>query len=263
MGSGVTLIQSSRSTSLLRRSFIPVRLISLSFPAASVTLITILPNSVRVVNCIGYVFKERPRPVRLEPSDYIPHLKRPINESALKSQGIKNPLSLLSTLTKTRTPITLADGTVLHPPAIGGPGRKIVILGDTFDASAIIPLAQNADMVVHECTNAFLPELDESQRRAGITIETVRETAKSHGHSTPEVAGAFAKSVNAKRLVMNHLSVKYPHVDEMEAEDESDGTRNKRACLREIERLASVAWGGGDARAAYDFMEVELPVRKS
>ncbi len=68
-------------------------------------------------------------------ADYLPHLLRPINALALTSQGIRDPRSLLSTLTRERKPITLEDGTILLPQTIGGPGRKIVILGDTYDAT--------------------------------------------------------------------------------------------------------------------------------
>lgn len=147
-------------------------------------------------------------------SNYLPHLKNPINVAALKASGISNPLSLIGKLTTTRIPITLADGTILSPPLMGGFGRKIVILGDTYDASKCEKLAEGADLVVHESTNAYMPDLDESQSKESVTKESVRETAKDHGHSTPEIAGEFAKRVGAKRLVLNHLSVKYMPVGE-------------------------------------------------
>jgi ribonuclease BN (tRNA processing enzyme) len=31
----------------------------------------------------------------------------------------------------------------------------------------------------------------------------------NHGHSTPEVAGEFAKRIKARRLVLNHFSPRY------------------------------------------------------
>lgn len=114
---------------------------------------------------------------------------------------------------------------------------------------------------MHESTNAFLPTLDESQGPAkGATAESVREKAKEHGHSTPEVAGEFVRRVGAKRLVMNHLSIKYPDVGEWK-EGDSEGVGRKRAMLREIERLASEV-SGVEAVVATDFLEIEVPKRK-
>lgn len=141
----------------------------------------------------------------------------------------------------------------------------MVILGDTFDASGCASLAQDADLVVHESTNAYLPTLDEAQaegkKRDGalITRESVRATAKEHGHSTPEVAGEFARQVGAKRLALNHLSVKYPDFGEEEHASDGEGTRLVRTMIKEIARLASESWGGGQAVVARDFLEIDIP----
>lgn len=172
--------------------------------------------------CIGYVIHERPMPGRLDPKLYEPHIKR---------NGIKKKVGRLYGRLCRGEDITLPDGTVLRGPD-PRPGRKIVILGDTHDPSAIAPLAQDADLLVHEATLAHLPGVDPSTKRSD-TYETVEERAKSRGHSTPQMAGAFAKSIGAKRLVLNHFSRRY------------SGGRDARArkIMEAIGRLAEGEFG--------------------
>ncbi|KAK4703984.1 ribonuclease Z, partial [Phenoliferia sp. Uapishka_3] len=213
------------------------------------------------VPCIGYVFNESPRTLPLVPSLYLPSLLRPVNAAALLASGIRDPRSLLSTLTRSQSPITLADGTILTPPPLGPPGRKLVVLGDTYDASLIGPLSLDADLLIHECTNAFLPEEDESQQKVGVTQETVSATARDHGHSTTVEVGEFAKSIRARRVVVNHLSVKYPEPgEEFEGEEvkEKEARLRKRACLDAIARKVGESWGGGVAVVARDFLCLEV-----
>lgn len=38
---------------------------------------------------------------------------------------------------------------------------QVVILGDTCDAATMVPLAQDADVVVHEATNTLLYPIDQ------------------------------------------------------------------------------------------------------
>ncbi|KWU44385.1 Metallo-hydrolase/oxidoreductase [Rhodotorula sp. JG-1b] len=259
------------------------------------------------IRCLGYLFDESPRTLPIEPARYIPHLKNPINRAGLlQSHGLTNPLSLLSRFqANPDEEVRLADGTVLRAPGLDveNGGRRIVILGDTYDASALVPLirgadvgacdeaARRVDLVVHESTNAYLPTLDESQsplkkaiRRAELdqntedetdslplhSLESVTALAQSHGHSTPQVAGRFARSIQAQRLVLNHLSVKYPDPEAREANGggDSDASREKWArMLREIERQAEQAFRGVEEEgmagvmAARDFLEIEIPRR--
>jgi len=67
-------------------------------------------------------------------------------------------------------------------------GRKICILGDTRDARNIAEEARGADLLVHECTY----------------LDNQGKSAAMRGHSTPSRAGQFAKSIQAKRLLLNH-----------------------------------------------------------
>ena len=136
--------------------------------------------------------------------------------------------------------------------------RKLVILGDTYDPSPIVPLI-HADsssansssapssssasasessspppdtgfsalpmvnphdngvcvrvpvsLLIHEATDAYLPPHVDPQQRTGKnrTTESVAEKAVLRGHSTPAMAGAFARRIAAERLVMNHLGAR-------------------------------------------------------
>ena len=40
------------------------------------------------------------------------------------------------------------------------------------------------------------------------TAESVREKTVARGHSTPGMAGAFARAVSAERLVLNHIGAR-------------------------------------------------------
>ncbi|KAJ3577032.1 hypothetical protein NP233_g42 [Leucocoprinus birnbaumii] len=97
-------------------------------------------------------------------------------------------------------------------------GRKLVILGDTHDPSPILPLAVDADILVHEATNSYLPSSIDPNTKPTDTYEAVETRARSRGHSTPQMAGAFAKRSKAKRLVLNHFSSRYPGDDSESAE---------------------------------------------
>ncbi|EEB92712.1 hypothetical protein MPER_08739, partial [Moniliophthora perniciosa FA553] len=132
--------------------------------------------------------------------------------------------------------------------------RKLVFLGDTYDASSIIPLCidPSPSLVVHEATEAHIPqEIDPRSKRS---LETVKEKAFARGHSIPEQAGAFAKAVGAQQLVLNHIGSRFPYPSPTD-------TKGIRAnVLKEMERQASVAWGMGNAHAAFDFMRVSIPL---
>jgi ribonuclease Z len=171
---------------------------------------SLIPISPRVhrnpVPCFGYVFKEKPKP-RVTPQylsmlDDIPRAHLP--------PDVWNPRYLLKDLRQGRG-VTLENGEVIEPPEISSSGIKIVVLGDTSDASGVEPLAQNASLLVHESTNAYIPpKFQENPRQiTNKTPESVREKAISRGHSTPDMAGAFARRINAKRLYMNHFSAKW------------------------------------------------------
>ena len=154
------------------------------------------------VPCIGYVVHERPVPGKINPALYVPHLKR-----------TGTPMSVLRQLQRGES-VKLSDGTVLQGPE-RRPGRKIVILGDTYDPSPIIPIALDADLLIHEATNAHLPGID-PDTKATDTYASVEDRAKSRGHSTPQMGGAFGRRIGAKKIVLNHFSARYAGNDDVD-----------------------------------------------
>lgn len=85
--------------------------------------------------------------------------------------------------------------------------RKVVLLGDTCDSSAIAKIAKDADLLVHEAT--FTNALADKARLAM--------------HSTAGMAGAFAKEIKARKLVLSHFSSRYEALQMAALMMESDG----------------------------------------
>jgi ribonuclease Z len=68
------------------------------------------------------------------------------------------------------------------------PFRKLVILGDTNDPSAITPLVLSlpgppSSLLIHEATDAYIPP--HVDYKANRTVETVMEKCLERAHSTP------------------------------------------------------------------------------
>lgn len=144
-------------------------------------------------------------------------------------------------------------------------GRKLVILGDTCDASGglgdkvgLVPLAQDADILVHESTNAHIDPAITGNGKKGETLADVTEKATSRGHSTPQGAGAFAGRINAQQLLLNHFSVRYPapppwlatagsgtgnwHANKAGSQQQLQTFEKYRATMRSFEDQATAAW---------------------
>ena len=188
----------------------------------------------------GYVIQEPSQPGKLDHTTIIPKIQK--NTKALLEKGYKNPMALLGELQRTQKRITLPDGEILEPP-LQRPGRQIVILGDTCDASSLLPLSNNPHVLVHEATNA-LTQLDRSltnekqqqqqqqQQKVEETeeeekmnekelLKQVEERAISHGHSTPQMAANLAKRMNAQKLIMTHFSARYKGDDDINDESKA------------------------------------------
>ncbi|KAF9533350.1 beta-lactamase-like protein [Crepidotus variabilis] len=138
------------------------------------------------------------------------------------------------------------------------PTRKIVVLGDTYDPSAIIPLCSNPSpsLLVHEATDSHVSEhADPSGKLSRRTPVEVQQKALARGHSVPEMAGDFAKKIGAKMLILNHISPRFPAT-----RHPKDFARQN--IINDIEKNANEAWGFGKrCKAAYDYLRVKIPVQ--
>lgn len=248
---------------------------------------------------LAYVFEEEARAPPLDPS-VAEALKRN-GPALLEQRGIRHPLSLLSTLTTQRRSIHLPDDTVLDPPPLSLPGRKVTVMGDTSDGTGgfsemqlragygLPALAYGSDVLVHESTNIALPSHLNKNGKAE-SLQDVAAKAKSRGHSVPQVAGQFAALVNAKRLILNHFSTKYPspphylldsagtHAESAQRQSESQQAsqdlqlgdpERKALIMKEFEVQAYHAWQQAtheedvqlETYSAFDGFHFEVPAR--
>jgi ribonuclease Z len=132
------------------------------------------------VYTVGYVLQEESKIGKLD-------------VEKLKSEGVK-PGPILSQI-KAKKDVTLENGKQLFWKDYIGEdiiGRKVVILGDTYDPTGIAKIAMDCDAITHEST------LDDDDK---LCIEK--------GHSTPSMAATFAKKINAKKLILTHYSARY------------------------------------------------------
>jgi len=201
------------------------------------------------VPCIGYVVEEESKPGRLRNDLVAPIAQK--NFAALKESGMRHPMKILATIKALPEDgsYTFPDGTVVQQRDVvekTREGRKIVICGDTADSRAIAGLAQGADILVHEATNTYLRGIDKD-----TTYSAVTRDAKIHGHTTPQMAGIFAKKVGARRLLLNHFSARY----------KGDQSPESMSLMLRIERQAIEASGISEENlaATWDFMVLPVP----
>jgi len=129
-----------------------------------------------------YAFVEKPRPGKFYPKQAVA-LGVPAGELWSKLQRGEE--------------VAASDGKVVKSSDVMGPlrsGRKIVYTGDTKPFENFGKFAEGADLIIHDCT------FDNS----------LTEKADADGHSTPSQAASQAKAANAKKLVLSHISARYP-----------------------------------------------------
>ena len=106
----------------------------------------------------------------------------------------------------------LPDGRVIKASADTVP-RTVVILGDTSNPSALVPLLATGSpvsLLIHEATDAYIPPHIDKYGTTGKnrTPASVKAKAVEKGHSTPAMAGEFARRIGAERLVLNHIGAR-------------------------------------------------------
>ncbi len=170
-------------------------------------------KSNHAVESYAYAFVEKPRPGKFYPK---------------KALGLGIAVGELWSKLQRGEEITLPNGKVVKPEDVMGPmrtGRKIIYTGDTKPFGSFAKFAEAADLVIHDCT------FDDS----------LTEKADLDGHSTPSQAAGQAKAAGAKRLVLSHISARYP---------------NAELLLDQAKKVFP------NTLLAEDLMELELPLSK-
>jgi len=168
-------------------------------------------QSNHVVPSLAYALVEKPRPGKFHPK---------------KAHALGVPKGELWSELQRGGEVTLSDGRIVRAEEVlGSPrkGRKIVYTGDTRPFDAFAEFAAGADLVIHDAT------LDDS----------LAEKAAVDGHSTPSQAAEQALKAGAERLVLTHISARYPDAQVL---------------------LEQARKNFGNVVLAEDFLELELPL---
>jgi len=212
------------------------------------------------VPCVGFVVTEQDRPGSLKPE--LVKATVEANKVALKEKLGGTHMKVYKDLKELKVDevYTFPDGTEVKGSDIVGAdrkGRKVVVMGDTCGGSRMQGIAEGADVVVHEATNAYLPDLLLSEQY-GVGggdfqgYEQLEYDTISHGHSTPQMAGRFALQMGARRLVLTHFSPRYKGDDSLES----------MQIMWRIEDQAREASGlvglGNEVLAAWDLMYLDV-----
>ncbi|KAI5072497.1 hypothetical protein GOP47_0012603 [Adiantum capillus-veneris] len=167
------------------------------------------------VPCWGYIVEEKARPGRFSVDRARELGIRPGGNYALLQQGHS---------------ITLKDGQKIVPSDVLGHsrrGRKIVILGDTYNSSSLLMAAKGADVLVHECT---------------VLEEEASEAVFRH-HSTATMAGKFARAIGTRCLVLTHFGCKF---------------EGRMDHVQRSVKAAQIAFGSKKVIAAKDFLAITV-----
>lgn len=202
------------------------------------------------VTTFGYVYHERDQPGNLHAETVMPLLKK--NEEELRRQGLSiyNVIKRFKVVAsiwvhcKQGERFRLPDATVLDPENMmyispTKRGRKVCVLGDTRSARRLSSLIRGSDLLVHEATIGPIAQdlLSKGNGLSGSSfgfISCVEEMARRQlekgvhvkGHSTAVEAARFARELEVKTLVLNHISNRYDYIDEVHYREASDAIRD-------------------------------------
>ncbi|MBW0470117.1 hypothetical protein O181_009832 [Austropuccinia psidii MF-1] len=164
------------------------------------------------IPCIGYILTEVNRREKFDMTKLNPILEQHSNE--IKGMGFKVLPAILSQLEKSRKPITFSTGVTISPPRLSIRGRRIMILGDTCNPRPMLSVIGNPneypiDLLIHEATGTAVPDAPGMKEEAQSEVQVAKKM-RERGHSTSYMAGQFAREVQARRLVLNHVGGKFP-----------------------------------------------------
>jgi len=131
---------------------------------------------------MGYRVEERPRPGRFD---------------VARARELGVPEGPLFGRLQSGHAVHLPDGRRVEPAQVLGPprpGKSVAYCTDTRPCEASVELARGVDLLIHEAT--FTEELSGE--------------AREFGHSTAAQAARIAKRAGARRLLITHLSTRYP-----------------------------------------------------
>ncbi|MFB0538060.1 MAG: ribonuclease Z [Anaerolineae bacterium] len=142
--------------------------------------LSVFPVSHRGPGCFGYAFREKERrPFLVERAEALGVPAGPERGRLVRGE-----------------PITLADGTVVHPDQVLGepvPGATLIYVGDAGRTDDLVEVCSGADAVVIEATY----------------LEVEADLARRFGHLTATQAATLARRASVKQLFLTHISRRY------------------------------------------------------
>ncbi len=182
------------------------------------------------VPCWGYVFEELlPHADATGSTQQSQHEEQNTPQQTPVMQALQRRLSAARQQETQPTAATASSATSAAATNGTRRPRKVVVLGDTMDSSAIAPLAVGADLLSHEAT------FQRGMEGKAVVAQ----------HSTAWMAGQFAAVIGARVLVLTHFSSRYHGLEMRGAADNRAGRQRQHPGSRH----------GGPAKAQAEFAE--------